>query len=227
MDPNEKLGGHPHRMYKSLEFQTCINNCGLIDIGYNGSNFTWCNNRSPRKRIWKKLDRIFVNDLWDQLFQRSSFRHLARTGSDHRPLLMKNLSSTHQHISYFRFLNWWVNIEGFYDIVKESWSTEVTGNPMWILQSKLKTLSKRLSQWSRKEIGDINDAVINWEDKLQELVDVDIEENSKKSREEVNRAHAQYIKWLNLQESMIKQKAQIKWFKEGDKNTNYFHSILG
>ncbi|XP_009788948.1 uncharacterized protein [Nicotiana sylvestris] len=166
MDPNKKLGGQPHRMYRSLEFQTCISNCGLIDMGYNGSNYTWCNNRRSGKKIWKRLDRIFVNDLWDQLFQRTSVSHLARTSSDHRPLLMKNLSATHQYISYFRFLNCWVNIEGFLDIVRESWSTEVSGNPIWILQSKLKALSKRLSQWSRKEIGDINDAVINWEDKL-------------------------------------------------------------
>nr|XP_016487427.1 PREDICTED: uncharacterized protein LOC107807533 [Nicotiana tabacum] len=131
MDPNEKLWGKPHRMYKSLEFQTCINKYGLIVIGYNGSNYTWCNNRRPGKRIWKKLDRNFVNDHWDQLFQRTS-----------------------------------------------------------------------------------------------ELEDIDIEDNSEKSREDVNRAHAQYIRWLNLQESMLKQKSQIKWFEEGENNTRYFHSIL-
>ncbi|XP_009772930.1 uncharacterized protein [Nicotiana sylvestris] len=182
MDPNEKLGGKPHRMYRTLEFQTCINNCGLIDIGYNGSNYTWCNNRRHGKRIWKRLDRIFVNDHWDQLFQRTSIRHLTRT--------------------------------------------EVVGNPMWILQSKLKALSKRLSQWSRYEIGDINEAVTNWEDKLQELKDIDIEDNSEKSREDVNMAHAQYIRWLSLQESILKQKSQIKWFEEGEKNTRHFHSIL-
>lgn len=85
-----------------------MNNCGLIDIGYNGSNYTWCNNRRPRKRIWKRLDRIFIYDLWDQLFQRCSVRHLARTGSDHRPLLMKNLVGNQQHINYFRLLNCWM-----------------------------------------------------------------------------------------------------------------------
>ncbi|OIT39211.1 hypothetical protein A4A49_28977 [Nicotiana attenuata] len=137
-----------------------------------------------------------------------------------------NLCGAHQHISYFRFLNCWVNIEGFFDIVKESWNTEVIGNPMWILQSKLKALSKKLSQWSRKEIGDINDAVTNWEDKIQELEDIDIEDNSEKSREDVNMAHAHYIRWLNRQESMLKQKSQVKWFEEGEKNTKYFHSIL-
>ncbi|XP_070003283.1 uncharacterized protein [Nicotiana sylvestris] len=169
-------------MYRSLEFQTCINNCGLVDVGYNGSSYTWYNNRRPAKRIWKRLDRILVNDLWDHLFQRYSVRHFARTGSDHRPPFMKNLASNQHHISYFRFLNCWTNIEGFHDIVKETWNTEVTGNPMWILQNKLKALSKRLSQWFRNEVGDINEAVVNWEDKLQELEDIDIEDNSKKWR---------------------------------------------
>ncbi|XP_070004648.1 uncharacterized protein [Nicotiana sylvestris] len=31
---------------------------------------------------------------------------------------------------------------------------------------------------------------------------------------------------MALQESMLKQKSQIKWFEEGDKHTKYFHSIL-
>lgn len=97
---------------------------------------------------------------------------------------------------------------------------------MWILQYKLKALSKRFSQWSRNDIGDINEAVINWKDKLQELEDIDVENNSEKSREYINKAHAQYIRWLSLQESMLRQKSQVKWFEEGEKNTRYFHSIL-
>ncbi|XP_070032897.1 uncharacterized protein [Nicotiana tomentosiformis] len=76
------------------------------------------------------------------------------------------------------------------------------------------------------EIGDINEVVISWEEKLQELEDIDIENISEKSREDVNKAHAQYIRWFSLQESLIRQKSQVKWFEEGDNNTSYFHSIL-
>nr|XP_016458753.1 PREDICTED: uncharacterized protein LOC107782383 [Nicotiana tabacum] len=100
------------------------------------------------------------------------------------------------------------------------------GNPMWILQSKLKALSKRLSQWSRKDIVDINEVVINWDEKLQYLEDKDIEDNTEQSREKVNKAHDKYIRCLSIQDSLLKQKYRIKWFEDGNSNTRYFHCIL-
>ncbi|OIT39781.1 hypothetical protein A4A49_61719, partial [Nicotiana attenuata] len=37
---------------------------------------------------------------------------------------------------------------------------------------------------------------------------------------------AEYIKWMTMQDSILKQKANIKWFEEGDSNTKYFHSLI-
>lgn len=71
-----------------------------------------------------------------------------------------------------------------------------------------------------------HEVVINWEDNLQYLEEIDIETNSEQSREDVNRAHAEYTRWMSLQESLLKQKTQIKWFEDGDCNTKYFHCIL-
>ncbi|OIT37701.1 hypothetical protein A4A49_57385, partial [Nicotiana attenuata] len=36
MDPDEKLGGLPHRMSKSMEFINCMEACGLSDISFTG-----------------------------------------------------------------------------------------------------------------------------------------------------------------------------------------------
>ncbi|KAH0709402.1 hypothetical protein KY284_010829 [Solanum tuberosum] len=59
---DEKLGGLPYNMNKIFDFLSMIETCGLIDIGYNGQHFTWCNQRSERARVWKRLDRALVND---------------------------------------------------------------------------------------------------------------------------------------------------------------------
>lgn len=50
--------------------------------------------------------------------------------------------------------------------------------------------------------------------------------NYENSREELNRDHVEYTKWLGLQESLLKQKTQTKWFQKGDYNTKYFHCVL-
>lgn len=47
-----------------------------------------------------------------------------------------------------------------------------------------------------------------------------------KTREEVNKARAEYINQLSMQESLLKQKSQVKWFEEGDCNIRYFYRIL-
>lgn len=60
-DPDEKYGGNMHRMSKSLHFLQFIMDCDLIDPGYSGSKFTWCNGWDPEKRVWKRLDRVLVN----------------------------------------------------------------------------------------------------------------------------------------------------------------------
>lgn len=75
LEPGEKRGGIPNRAYKSFDFVTCMNDCGVKDAGFVGSNFTWCNNRRPSKRIWKRLDRILINDSWLHKFQNIIVRY--------------------------------------------------------------------------------------------------------------------------------------------------------
>ncbi|KAH0684385.1 hypothetical protein KY285_021899 [Solanum tuberosum] len=61
---DEKKGGIPYNMNKSFEFISVIEESGLIDLGYSGSQFTWCNNRAEEAKVWKRLDRAMANDQW-------------------------------------------------------------------------------------------------------------------------------------------------------------------
>ncbi|WMV33216.1 hypothetical protein MTR67_026601 [Solanum verrucosum] len=38
--------------------------------------------------------------------------------------------------------------------------------------------------------------------------------------------HGEYIRFLSLEESILKQKTQLQWFKEGDAYTSYFHTLM-
>ncbi|XP_060211999.1 uncharacterized protein LOC132639578 [Lycium barbarum] len=57
----EKQGGLPVSSNETLDFSTCIQSCGLIDVGFTGSKFTWWNRRTEEDCIFTRLDRIFVN----------------------------------------------------------------------------------------------------------------------------------------------------------------------
>lgn len=80
------------------------------------------------------------------------------------------------------------------ELVQEVWDTQISGNAMWILLQKLKMLTKKLSEWSRNDIGNIYDQVVDWEAKVQMIEDLELIDNSEQVREELNKAHAEYIR---------------------------------
>lgn len=50
--------------------------------------------------------------------------------------------------------------------------------------------------------------------------------NSEENRNYIQKLNIEYIRYLKLEESILKQKSQLHWFKEGDANTKYFHALL-
>lgn len=46
------------------------------------------------------------------------------------------------------------------------------------------------------------------------------------NRCELNKTEAELGKYLNIEEEYWRQKARIKWFKDGDRNTKFFHAFV-
>ncbi|OIT19261.1 hypothetical protein A4A49_41856 [Nicotiana attenuata] len=142
------------------------------------------------------------------------------TGSNHRPLLIKYQKELQVGIKYFKFLDFWAEQPSFMNLIEEVWSTQVPGNPIWRLQQKLKLLSKELSRWSKEEIGNVFEQVNIWGAKRVNLEKIDTLNDTDQSREELNKGQAEYIKWLGMKDVILRQKAQQKWYEEGDSNTD-------
>ncbi|XP_059315433.1 uncharacterized protein LOC132066055 [Lycium ferocissimum] len=54
---DEKFGGLPVTINEIQDFRGCIQNCGISDLGFSGSKFTWWNGQSGDDCIFKRLDR--------------------------------------------------------------------------------------------------------------------------------------------------------------------------
>ncbi|XP_060170840.1 uncharacterized protein LOC132601793 [Lycium barbarum] len=153
-------------MAKSFPFIDCMMDCNLVDMGYTGSNYTWCNGRSSEDRIWKRLDRVIFKGL-DTL---------------------------------------------------NSWTFGLNKVTFLILSSKHGTF--------RNCIGDIFGNTKKLEKKVEDL-EIAMENNvSSSTRQEYNKANAELIKHLKIQDSYRRQKARLKWFNEGDRNTKFVHSVI-
>ncbi|KAG5606083.1 hypothetical protein H5410_027575 [Solanum commersonii] len=53
-----------------------------------------------------------------------------------------------------------------------------------------------------------------------------IQDPSENNRTMLHEFSAKYIRFLKIEVSILKQKTQLQWFKEGDCNTKYFHSLI-
>lgn len=71
------------------DFRETIMRNELIDAGFIGDVFIWCNNHRGHERIWERLDRALINLLFQSEFSDFSVKHLIRISSDHSPLLLR------------------------------------------------------------------------------------------------------------------------------------------
>ncbi|WMV30092.1 hypothetical protein MTR67_023477, partial [Solanum verrucosum] len=223
---DEKKGGIPYNMNKSFEFISVIEASGLIDLGYSGSQFTWCNNRAEEARVWKRFDRAMVNDIWLEKMSQTVITRLPSVGSDHSPLLVEMIDKQEHTIKYFKFLNLWVDKESFINTVQNCWVREVTGDPMWCLHKKMKRLASTLSCWSKREYVDIFASVKDFEEKVKNAEIEVLQNNTANNRTKLQCVNAEYIKYLKMEADILKQKTQLQWFREGDANANYFHALM-
>lgn len=119
LSDGEKLGGGRPNWTSMKQFNSCIEVCGLCDIGFSGPIHTWTNGRTK-----ERLDRCLVNHAWDQEVLDTKLWHLNQLKSDHRPLLLKvkdpNLVNSRIKPS-FRFQSAWLTNESFKDVVKAAW----------------------------------------------------------------------------------------------------------
>ncbi|KAL0295687.1 UNVERIFIED_CONTAM: hypothetical protein Scaly_3092700 [Sesamum calycinum] len=131
---SERQGGGYPRHHSMEEFQQTIFDCGLIDIGFEGSQFTWTN-----KRIWQRLDRVLFSREWLECFQDTKVSHLPRNTSDHCPIMISTDHITARRPSTFRFQNMWLRHEDFIPMVKLAW--ELPSQMQGLLKLKEKITS--------------------------------------------------------------------------------------
>lgn len=89
-DFNEILAGEEHSNYTDSpstplgmrDFQNVVPYCSILDLGYHGPWFTWCNKREEGL-ICQKLGRVLVNDKWLDKFPNSYCVFDSRGCSDH------------------------------------------------------------------------------------------------------------------------------------------------
>lgn len=62
--PGERQGGSSVQLYEEVDMQQCLQQCALVDMRWQGLQFTWCNKQRLDRRVYSKIDPVLVNDEW-------------------------------------------------------------------------------------------------------------------------------------------------------------------
>ncbi|GJW68511.1 RNA-directed DNA polymerase, eukaryota [Tanacetum coccineum] len=124
-------------------FNSFISLAGLIDLTLDGYAYTWAYKTANKT---SKLDRFLVAKGLMVLYPYLLALCLDRNLSDHRPILMRELSIDYGP-TLFRFFPSWFNLDGFDKMIKDTWKSLATIS----IQSKLFDIDKILDQGSNNE----------------------------------------------------------------------------
>ncbi|KAL0294743.1 UNVERIFIED_CONTAM: hypothetical protein Sangu_3212200 [Sesamum angustifolium] len=135
------------------EFRDCLLDTGLIHLPVQGERFSWHNCSEGDRSLWKRLDRLLVNDSWLSQWPNSHYHCLNARTSDHSPLVIRGDTATHT-ISMFRFDNYLTMSSDFTPSVQSIWRHRIEGTAMYAVTRKLRAL-KPVFRTLRKKKGDL------------------------------------------------------------------------
>ncbi|KAL0289735.1 UNVERIFIED_CONTAM: hypothetical protein Sradi_7066500 [Sesamum radiatum] len=187
----------------------------------NGERFTWHNCSRDARSLWKRLDRMLVNDSWLNRWPDTYYVSLSARTSDHSPLVLRG-DAEGRSVGMFRFDNYLARSAEFIPSVHRIWRHRIVGSAMYAVTRKLKAL-KPIFREQRKKKGDLSTNVSlakGFLDSAQAILATD--------------RHCPTLLLLEfccklvlrlasrLEQNMLHQRAKMAWLKDGDQCSRIF-----
>ncbi|KAL2893943.1 LINE-1 retrotransposable element ORF2 protein [Bienertia sinuspersici] len=132
-------------MHAELEdFAQCMADCDLTDLTYTGCRYTWSNNQQGADRVMTKIDRCLINSEWLDMVPNSIVHYPVVNTSDHSPGIISFDQMTNNGNKPFKFYDMWCKHEKFADLIKEAWTFQGNGTPMYVVVQKQKRVKQSM-----------------------------------------------------------------------------------
>jgi hypothetical protein len=208
-------------------FRSCLDDCGLIDLGYSGPSFTWTNRQASDTLVRVRLDRAVANEAFCTLFDDVNVENIITTTTDHFAVLIR-LQSFGQNSrqipvqSGFRFEAAWLRAPDYREMLENAWRSSCDGaatlRSTW---DSLHSVASSLQKWNREVFGSVRKEISKLGYKLK---NIRLQRRSADNDLAASNAERRLCELFEREEIMAKQRSRIDRLKEGDRNTSFFHA---
>ncbi|GAU25065.1 hypothetical protein TSUD_257590 [Trifolium subterraneum] len=192
------------RQNESSLFNRFVEEMELIDTPVLGKKFSWF---SADGKSMSRIDRFLLSDGFVSKFGITGKWIGDRDISYHCPIWLL-CSSYNWGPKPFRVINGWMEHPDFFDFVETTWKS-------FDVHGKKGEVYGFLDLNIEKTVTDIN--------VIENLLGGDDEEIDLTRRAGLNK---DFWKQLIHKESLLKQKSRMRWVKEGDSNSKFFHESI-
>jgi hypothetical protein len=209
------------------QFKECLDDCGLVDLGYTGPMFTWSNRQQGDALVRVRLDRAVENGDFTTVFDDCVVENIITTTSDHFAVLVRlqkfGVAPEIRAVqSGFKFEADWLRAPDYREFLERTWAD--TSNGPHSLQStwaSLKSVASSLQEWSIHSFGQVRKEIRKLERQLKAIRlapwNSDVLANA-------HRVERRLCELFEREEIMARQRSRVEWLKEGDRNTAFFHA---
>jgi hypothetical protein len=175
LSQDEHVGPRDRTEAQISAFQDCLQDCELMDLGFEGPKFTWSNRQGCDTNVKVCLDRAVANGGFSHMFEDCVVENLITTSSDHYAILISLLGASRVTMQRpvqqgFRFEAMWLRAPGYREVLEKAWNDGGEGSrslqDTWL---NLNRVAMSLRDWSQATFGSVRKKISQLEGKLQDI----------------------------------------------------------
>ena len=209
LDNKELSDGRVREPHLLESFRHLLEDCDLMDLGYDGADFTWRKSSSPTS-IQERIDRCLGTSEWGSMFPRAKVSHLEFWNSDHRPLLLSTLGGScepSKRPRRFFFEEAWCDEEECEERIREAWSCDNPGAALPEFLECLRRCKVSLDSWGTGRRRELKARIDSQTVRVRKAG----EERGEAARLELGGEQRQLDALLEKDEKIWRQRSRMMW----------------
>ncbi|XP_060182858.1 uncharacterized protein LOC132612786 [Lycium barbarum] len=209
-----------------VDFATCVDECGLIELPHQGNQYTW-SDKGSTERIYSKIDWVFINDEWLNSMPSSRTIFLPEGVSDHCPAKVNLIEGRSRQQRSFLYCNVRGQHPQFLQLVKVGWEIPIQGCKMLQVVKRLKLLKRELKKLNSQNFRNlVQEADTDRADLRLAQSQLQLNPQNQDLQKQERDTYAKFKQSSYLAELYLQQQSKVTWLRLGDDNTRHFHSVI-